>query len=431
MPLAQCSLLNSTGQTRMVLFLAGLVVALGTFAVDVAAVVYMHPAPIEGDGAQYVSLAQSLAANRGYYLDISVWPDQPNMGRAPLWPALLSVPLRVLPHADPSFVTRCTGAILHGISASLLVMLTFQLTGRVKASAFAGAILAAYAPGTGLVIGGYSEISYVAAMLAGLVLFFEGGFLTYAGALLGGAAVLARPNYVALPILLLLLLAVFRPRVLFQKRCFVFAVAASSLFYMLPALWIVRNYAVSGHFPILSATEGETLYGGNNPLVESELNLWGYWITPNDIPGERSKLELSREKTEAQVNTYYHDKGMRYIREHLSALPLLVVGKIIRGFVPIALSPSPTPLLAKVVVASFRLFLYIAFLTSFRFWRPRNKTFDAIVTSMFLTTLLTTVVYYGSFRLTFCLEPFLIPFIAAGVSTALRTENRTTAAGAG
>jgi hypothetical protein len=407
----------------MLLFMAGLAVALGTVAVDVAAAIEMHPAPVDGDGAQYVALAQSLAANRGYYLDIDVWPDRPNVGRAPLWPALLSVPLRVFPRADPSFIARCTGAVLHGVSAYLLVMLTFQLTGDVKASAFAGAILAAYAPEAGLVIGGYSEVAYVAATLAGLVLFFEGGLLTYAGALLGGAAALARPNYAALPIVLTFLLAVFRPRALFQGRSILFAVAASSLFYLLPALWIARNYAVSGHFPILSATEGEALYGGNNPVVESELNVWGYWILPPDIPGERSKLELSRQKSEVQVNTYYHDKGVRYIREHLPLLPRLIVGKVVRGFVPVAWTQVP----ATIVVASFRFCLYGVFLAFFRFWRPRNEAFDAVVASMFLITLGTTVVYYGSFRFTFCLEPFLIPFVAAGVSAALRTEDRSAA----
>jgi hypothetical protein len=429
MTLAKCTLSNSNQQTRMFLFVAGLVMALGSIAVDVAGAIYIHQGPVAGDGAQYISLAQSVASNRGYHLEIGDWPDQPNLGRTPLWPLLLSLPLRVLPNADPNFVTRCTGAVLHGISAALLVMLTFQLTGSVRAASFAGAILALYVPESGLVLSGYSEVAYVAAMLAGLVLFFEGGRLIYAGVFLGGVAVLARPNYIALPIVLLLLLALFRWRTPFKGRGFAFAVATSALFCLLPALWVVRNYAVSGHFPILSATEGETLYGGNNSVVETKSNLWGYWVGPDYIPGERSKQELSREKTEAEVNTYYHDKGMRYIREHLSALPLLAVGKIIRGFVPIALSPSPVPLLLKVVVASFRLCLYIAFLISFRFWRPRNKTFDAIVTSMFLTTLLTTVVYYGSFRLTFCLEPFLIPFIAASAkdlpasftSKALRT----------
>jgi hypothetical protein len=420
MALAKYPLSNSNRQTRMFLLVAGIVMALGSVALDVAGAIYIHPGPVEGDAAQYVSLAQSMASNRGYRLDIGDWPDQPNLGRVPLWPLLLSLPLRVFPNADPNFVTRCTGAVLHGISVALLVVLTFQLTGSVRAASFAGAILALYAPEIGLVLGGYSEVAYVAAMLAGFVLFFEGGRLIYAGVFLGGAAVLARPNYVALPIALLLLLALFRWRTPLKGRGFAFAATASALFCLLPALWVVRNYAVSGHFPILSATEGEALYGGNNSVVETQLNHWGYWIVPDDIPGERSKQELSRDKFEAQVNTYYHDKGMQYIREHLFTLPRLIVGKIVRGFIPVAWSPVPS----RMVVAFFRLCLYGAFLTFFRSWHPRNEIFDALVASMFLVTLGTTVVYYGSFRMTFCLEPFLIPFIAAGASTGtLRAHN--------
>ena len=404
------STLLASGPHLRKLLLAGLLIAFGAVAIDMATALKMGPTIVAGDGAQYVDLAHSLATGRGYTLEIGPWPDQPNVGRAPFWPALLAIPVWLLGAADPRLVAQCTGAVLHGVSALLLVLLTFRLTGRFWAAVGAGAMLAIYLPETGLVARGYSEVAYVAAMLAGVLLFLEDGLLPYLGAFLAGAAVLARPNYAILPFLLMALVLLSRNR----KTGRLFPATATLLFCLPTAFWVARNHAVSGYFPLLSATEGETLYGGNNAVVASQSELWGYWLAPNDIPGEPSKLDLAREKTEAQVNAYYHDKGVRYVREHLAAMPRMLVGKLVRGFIPMSWTRDPF----AIVVACFRFCLYSLFLLTFRFWPGRNGVYDAVVATMFLLTLGTTLVYYGSFRLTYCIEPFLFPYIAAGIAHA-------------
>jgi hypothetical protein len=417
--LTQFALSNVNKRLRARLFTLSAAILLITAVIDTAGIVSLNPnSPIEGDGAQYLHLAQALATNRGYHLDISPWPNQPAVGRLPLWPALLSLPLRALPQANPDAVAKYTGAVLHGISSAFLVVLTFQLTGSLKAAAGGGGILACYAPAAGLVIGGYSEVTFVATMLLALILLFEGGLWQYIGALSAGAAVLARSNYLLLPLLLILLLALRRRESLLTSHGARVALMAILCFSLLPCLWVVRNWRVTGHFPLLSATEGETLYGGNNVLVGSDLNLWGYWIAPDALPGEATKIQLARQKSEAEVNSHYHSEGMRYIRDHWHFLPRLILGKLVRGFVPVPWSPAT----AVALVAFFRFCLYGAFLSFFNAWRPRNAGYDFLLASMFLVTIVTTVVYYGSARMTFCFEPFLIPFIVGGILTKKRAR---------
>ena len=401
------------------LCIAALLIALLTIAVDAAIIVSMgSDSPTGGDGPYYIGIAKSLAANHGYYLEKSFWPNQPEAARSPLWPVILTLPALVFSGANENAILRYTGAFVHGLSAALLALLTFHLTGTVAASALAGTIFALYPPASGLVMGGYSELAYLMVMFGGIILLLEGGRKAYAGAVLCGAGVLGRSNYILTPLMLILLLIVFRPKVLIKWRTVRLIAVGSVLFGLLPAIWIVRNYLVSGYFPILSAMEGETLYGGNNERVASDLSVWGYWIMPNEIPGEKTKHELAQTRTEFEVNKYYHDKAMDFIRANWYALPRLIVGKLVRGFVPVPWVPLATSYIAFF----FRGCVYVAFVAAWIMWPERNAAYSFLVGAMFLVTLATTIVYYGTFRFTFCVEPFLFPFIAGAAISAVRAR---------
>jgi hypothetical protein len=412
--------LSGAGRSMLLkLFVAGLLIALLTLVVDVAIVIHMNPSsPTYGDGPYYIGLAKSLASGRGYYLEKSFWPDRPNVARSPLWPAMLAAPALMFPNANENAILRFTGAVLHAASAAFMVLLCFQLTGSFGGSALAGVFLGLYPPASGLVSGGYSELAYLVMVLAGLILAFEGGKLAYGGVLLGGAGVLARSNYFLLPVVLLVLTALFHPKAVLAPRNLRLWVTGIVLFCLPGTLWIVRNYAVSGYFPVLSAMEGETLYGGNNERVATDLSVWGYWIMPNDIPGEQTKKELAQTRTELEVNKYYHDRAMQFIRANWFALPRLIVGKLVRGFVPVPW----VPLAASYIAFFFRACVYAAFIAAWFLWRGRNEAYTFLVGAMFLVTLATTVIYYGTFRFTFCVEPFLFPFIVGGLDSVLRVR---------
>jgi hypothetical protein len=411
--------LSAAGRAMLIkLLAAGLLIVLLTLAVDAALITHVGlNSPTKGDGPYFIGLARSLASGHGYRLPRSFWPDQPDISRSPLWPVILSIPAALFPNADDNAILRLMGAALQAVSAALMLLLTFQLTGSFVGGILAGAFLGLYPPASALVAAGYSEIAFLVVILAGLILVFEGGKLAYCGVLLAGAGALARPNFVLLPAVLLVLSAVFRPRRLAQWRNLCLWVIGGAVFTLPAALWVARNYAVTGHFPVLSGMEGETLYGGNNERVSTDLGVWGYWIMPDQIPGEKTKRDLAQTRTEWELNLYYHDRAMQFIRANWYAVPRLMVGKLVRGFVPVPWVPLP----ASYIAFFFRACVYAAFVAFGFLWRERHEAYTLVVGAMFLVTLATTLVYYGNYRFTFCIEPFLFPFIVAGAANAWRT----------
>lgn len=403
------------------LVIAALVAAFVALAVDLVAIQRNGPdSPTHGDGPYFIGIAKSLAAGRGYYLPESFWPDLPNVARSPLWPAFLVLPARVFPGANENAILRYTGAVLHAGCAALMAPMAFQFAGSVAAAGAMALLLGIYPAAAALVLGGYSETSFLLLMMLGVIFLFEGGWKSYAGAVLCGVAVLARSNVVLLPVMLAAVTAVFRPKLLLNGTHLRRFAIGCALFGIFPLFWITRNYLVSGYFPVLSAMEGETLYGGNNARVAEDLSVWGYWIMPDQIPGEQTKRELARTRTELQVNQYYHDKAMAFIRANWFALPRLIVGKLVRGFVPVPW----VPLAASYVAFLFRALVYVAFGAAVLVWRGRHDGYALLIAAMFLVTLATTVIYYGVFRFTFCLEPFLFPVIAAGAAAMIDARRR-------
>lgn len=406
------------------LAVAALLIALITLGFDATLVVRMGTGlPTGGDGPYYIGLARSLASGHGYRLENSFWPDKPNISRPPLWPSILALPAFVFPNANDYVILQFTGTVLHGIAAVLMLLLAYQVTGSFGGGIIAAALLGLYPPASALVFGGYSEIAFLVVFLAGLTLAFENRRWAYAGLLLAGTGVLARSNYLLLPFVLIALMmcldlkSVLAPRNLCQWLL-------GCLLFCLPGfLWIARNYAVSGYFPILSAMEGETLYGGNNSLVANDLSVWGYWVLPNEIPGEQSKYELASARSEPEVNRYYHYRAIEFIRANWFALPRLLTGKLVRGFVPVPW----VPLTASYVAFFARACVYAAFAVSWFLWRDRNPAYTRLLGAMFLVTLATTLIYYGTFRFTFCLEPFLFPFIAGGAAALRKRRSAVTA----
>ena len=372
----------------------------------------------DGDGPFYISIARSLAAGRGYILADSFWPDSPTMGRAPVWPVLLSVPARLAPGADDFTLLRVTAACLNAVSAVLLFGITWLLSGNHKISIAAGVGYALYPVALALTAGGFSEIPYVFVAALGTLLILRGGRAAYFGALVLGLSALVRSNFILLPVTAgLAALCQFR-----IGRGWGRLAAAAALFWLPSALWIARNYRLSGEFPVLSTIEGETLYGANNSSVASDLAEWGYWVFPNDIPGETAKKDLAATMTELQLDRYYHRKGVAFLKLHWFELPRLEVGKLIRAFVPIPWVAN----WGSYGVFFCRAILYLGILLNLRTFRAMAAPFRIIVTGMFLVVLVTVLVYYGTYRFTFCVEVFLIPVVAIGL-----LQSRLAARGSG
>jgi hypothetical protein len=368
----------------------------------------------DGDGPFYIGIARNLAAGKGYILTDSFWPDQLTMGRAPLWPALLTVPAFLFPGAGDHQLLRVTAAFLNVLSALLFLGITWVLSRNIRIAVLAGLGYAFYPVALALTSGGFSEIPYVFVAAAGILLILYGGKFLYPGVLVMGLAPLVRSNFIALPVMVaaaaLIARHLLRP-LGFSKIWPRFAILAG-LFWLPSALWIVRNYALSGEFPVLSTIEGETLYGANNDHIASGLKDWGYWVMPDEIPGELPKSVLARSMSERQLDRYYHAKAMAFLKQHWFELPRLELGKLIRAFIPVPWVAN----WSSYAVFFFRAVLYGAILLNLPTLFASDPRYRLIVTGMFLVVLLTVIVYYGTYRFTFCAEVFLIPIVAMGAA---------------
>lgn len=414
------------------------IVALGTgvwvFALTVNLAICLKGglnAPMESDAEYFRGLAVNLAAGKGYVLDqgFTFWPGAPTMRRLPGWPLAVSLAFRLFGTSDG--VMRGLNVIINATVALLLFSLTLRLSKRVWVAALAALGYAIHPTALRLTSTGFSEPLFLLLTVGGMLLLLvdmpDGGlpvgWRSFAGFLLFGLACLVRANFVLwLPWYVLLIVAVDRgrlPRDVVTRRGLV-AVVAVALFVLPSSLWMLRNWRVCGHFPVMSTIKGQTFYGGNNAVVATQSKSWGYWVFPNEIPGEFPMGGLAKSMSEWDVDAYYMKKGKAFVRDHRAQMPKLLLGKLLRAYLPIPWTFS----IGTLVVSAFRWVLYITAAVGFVMGRRElPPVYGRCLVAMFLTSAMTVLVFWGCARFAFAVEPFLLPFCAMAV-TALWAKMR-------
>lgn len=378
--------------------------------------------PMTSDSLCFLKIACSVAGGDGYWLREGFWPATPTMTRSPAWPLTVSVALRTVPYARPDVTMRVLCLLLNALNAVLLSALAFRALGQVpKIAAITGILYAIHPTALFFAYEGSSEILFLTLTTSGILLLMSGEMRRIIGFLLLGFAALTRPNFVLwLPFVAFLVLGLgVRCRNLLTRRNFLLFTLGSFLFAAPSLLWAIRNYTVCGRFPVLNTLSGQTFYGGNNPSVADTLEYWGYWIFPDNIPGEKSMFEMSKTMNEEQVDRYYSAKGKEYIRTHWFAMPRLLLGKLIRAYVPIPWQPGWLVYGAS----AFRWPLYVMFIIGIcAFWRDVRPAYRVILAAMTLTNIVTVLIFWGYVRFAFAIEPYFLPVIAIVVGKAISRE---------
>lgn len=394
---------------------AVLVLLLATVVAGVIVVGFGTTWPIAGDGGEYLDIGRGLAAGKGFVSPHGLWPTQPHT-RPPLLPAILAIPLFLFPSANPAVVGHCVEVALVAGAAAAMLGLTWMLCGSVFWTCIAALVMVLYPVSIVLMLDLLGEPAALCALSVGMFLIFRGGSLIYAGAVVLGLVPLARPNYAILPITLALAaVLVFRRFEVWRLILNRTTVLACVLFSLPLSAWVVHNYFTLGRFPVISAAvEGETLYGSYNTLTANSLEYWGYWIAPELLPGEEPKpVVAKRMSSELELNDYYRAKGMEFIRNNWTLLPRLIVGRLTRAFVPVPWKPR----LSSYFVFFFRALLDGAFLLSLRRARPAiHPLYKIFWLGVFLVSVITTILYWGNFRLIYPAEMLALPFMAVAAA---------------
>jgi hypothetical protein len=374
---------------------------------------------LEPDGSFYLAVAKSIAAGKGYYDPSNFWPDTPTLGRAPAWPAAISVGLTLFPSLKPDFVVRALAGLCN-VAISLLLVSLSQVVFRYPRYSVASGIIYALFPSALYLAGaGLSENLFVLLIAMAFRIGFAQTRVIPISAFLMGCGCLARSNFLLFaPIFAVLsVLRVYKHQPIQLRSVIIQMVLFGVCFLVPPSLWVVRNYVVSGNFPVLSTIRGETFYGAYNEVTLHSVDNWGYWVFPDDIPGETKKRDLAKSNSEKELDDYYYARGQAFLRTHILEMPRLLLGRLIRSYVPIPWRPS----VGLFGAAAYRALLYLAVLATIAYWRRKLPPEAGVfIVSLCVVNLLTTIIFYGTPRFAFNVEPFLIPLAVIGIAERFR-----------
>jgi len=273
-----------------------------------------------------------------------------------------------------------------------------------------------------LLLGGYCEPLAGAILVLGTFLICRGRRFFFSGVLLLSLLPLVRPNFLPLWASVLVLTWWFqshdRSRLVFgaTRRL----IAAALLFYIPSALWVARNYFVSGAFPVMAGTSSMTFYGNYNPVSAAFGPGFARWIRPDKLPDS----DPSKRPSEVAEFRYYDSKGGDFVVHHWKIVPVLMGAHVI-----LSMLPSPLDGAHKYSFWALRLLLYAAAIVAVRRNPFRLESwFGVMLACSVLMTAITVVLYSGEGRYLYPQNILLIVlvFSARYGKAALPNEPRTT-----
>jgi len=356
---------------------------------------YWVDKPLTHDEREYLALAQSLAAGRGFVYDASHdTGTAQQFGRAPVYPLFLAiVGAGTGPHDDAPARVKIAQSIVGAIGVGLIGFLARRLAGQ-RAGVAAAAIAAVYPPlvwisAYVLSEALYSTLALLTALLldmaldrvpgaategAGVIPYSlagphprsprcgledspsrgpqalqyarSGNTIAAAAGLAAGLAMLVRPAMLLfLPLAALWLSAHRRPSL-------AVVLVVTSLAVITP--WTVRNVRVYGTFVLIASEGGVTFWTGNHPLARGEGDLAANPdIKLAEIAFRRARPDLTAEQLEP---LYYRD-ALQYIAQHPIWWLGLLAKKAFYTIVPIG--PSYTLHSTRYLAASVASYLLL------------------------------------------------------------------------
>jgi hypothetical protein len=360
------------------------------------------------DEAYYSTLAHLIASGEGFVRPAEFYRDHvsvPTAERAPLFPALVAGLYKLgLSGGDG----RLLGLLTGGATITGLGLLGRRLAGP-RAGLLAAGVAALYpiliaADGSMMTESTFGAFAAFSMLAAYRLLEAPGaGRAAVLGVLLGLGALARAEALLMLPLLLLPVLR--RPAGL--KAALVTCVA----FAVIVAPWTIRNWSAFDR-PVLIATEGgETLAGANcDPAYYgSETGTWVY-----------SCLSFNGRGNEAAELDKAGHKGVRYARDHLGRLPVVIAARLARTWglwKPFAVPEGRRAWVQRIGVGVYFLLIPLAIYGVVLLRRRRVPLL--IVLTPFITVSLIVVLAYGQIRLRHSAELSLVVLAAVALDRLL------------
>jgi hypothetical protein len=382
---------------------------------------YWVDKPLTHDEREYLALAKSLSAGKGFTYDPPpAVSDTPRFGRAPGYPVFLALVGggRGAFAGTPPQV-KIAQSVVGAIGVWLVAVIARRAAGpRAAVAAAWGA--AVYPPLVWICAYTFSEALFSAAALAAAVLLnraldraeaptrvaigwgIGAGFMT-------GIAMLIRPAMTFfLPVTLVWLIA---------RRRMVAAALLAGGAVMVVGPWTARNLNVYHRLVLIASEGGVTFWTGNHPLAVGEGDMAANpAIKISEIAFRRSHPGLTQEELEP----LYYREAVRYIVAHPVWWAGLLLKKAFYTVVPIGPSYAlHSPLYRTFSIASYLIVLPLGVLGAVMWWRrphPPESLFP-----LALSAVIVCILFFPQERFRIpVIDPTLI--ICAGVWHAHRTN---------
>jgi 4-amino-4-deoxy-L-arabinose transferase-like glycosyltransferase len=378
--------------------------------------------PVPGsDAAEYDQYAWNLAQGRGYRGGSPDVSDQDHLtayrppGLSLLWSGLFSL----FGHRyDVIRIAHC----LLGASACLLVWQVGRIAFNVRVAWGAAAIWAVFPSAvyfsTELLSETLTEFLLLASVL--LCLRFAARpeqmrLACAAGGLLGLLLLTNASKILMLPFIVVWAAWQFRgdPRALVRAA----AIPIVAVAMLVP--WTVRNYLQFGEFIPVSTMGGSVLLQGNNRLVVTDPELYGYNVWDTKIPEYRDALRAADHEIERdRIAKRY---AVEWIKSNPDKWLFMAQAKLRRGLTPFLKPHSPAHFRyatlfgwGPVLVLSAVAFLP-SLVTCLRSGNP-----GWLIHLTIAHFLLQTVIFFGYARYRFPVEPYFVLLAVWGIDAALR-----------
>ena len=375
---------------------------------------YWTGKPLTHDEREYLALAESVSAGRGFvYDEAHDTGTAQQFGRAPVYPLFLAaIGAGSETEASPTRV-KVAQAMVGAIGVWLIGALALRLAGPA-AGAAAAMVAAVYPPLVWICAYVLSESLYSTLALAAALLLdtaldrahangrtTRGVVVTAAAGLAVGIAALTRPGM----LFFLPLAALWLAR---QRRSWLAGVLiVVSLVAIAP--WTVRNARVFHRFVLIASEGGVTFWTGNHPLATGEGDLAANPdIKRAELAFRQARPGLSAEQLEPE---YYRDAF-----GHIAARPFWWMGLIARKafFTVLPIGPSYTLHSTPYLVASVASYLLLLPFAARGWWLRRHDRRPESLFVMALSAVVAGLVFFPQERFRIpVIDPALIVCAAA------------------
>lgn len=374
-----------------------------------------RPLPSGSDEREYDAYAWSVANGQGYRGMSPDVTDQHHLtAYRPPGPSLVYAAVYLVAGHRP-VVVRVLNCLLSALACLLIVAVGRRTVGE----------------GAGLLAAGAWAVWPTSIFLSGTLASEQIALLALLALVLAALAFAERPTLataaiagVALGTNLLVhpsrlfLLPLFGIWVLVQFRTSFRSIALASLIAVIAALmlvpWIVRNERVFHAFIPFSTMGGSVLLQGNNRIVATDPEYYGYNVWDHEIPEYRAALEAPN--NELERDRVAKKFATEWIASHRDQMLPMAIAKIRRGWTPF-LQPHTAALQRYGMLLSWGpvlLLMLLAFLPwLWRFLRTRHPGW--ILHLVILHIVMINVIFFGYARYRYVVEPYCLLLAAAGV----------------